>query len=68
VAPDYANAWHNLGVLYDMYLQDLAAAVDHYQRYQQLVGSADEQTSRWIADLQRRIGDAPKTANETETL
>ena len=69
VAPDYPNAWYNLGVLYDLYLRDLSAAVDHYQRYQDLTTAApDAGVDRWIADLQRRIGDAPKTANATEAL
>lgn len=69
VAPDYPNAWYNLGVLYDLYLRDLTAAVDHYQRYQDLTETApDAGVDRWIADLQRRIGDAPKTANATEAL
>ncbi len=75
VNPDYPNAWYNLGVLYDLYLQDLDAAVNHYQRYHDLAAAADFATEtetagvqRWIADLQRRIGDAPKTANATETL
>ncbi len=75
VNPDYPNAWYNLGVLYDLYLQDLDAAVNHYQRYYDLAAAADSAgetetagVQRWIADLQRRIGDAPKTANATETL
>lgn len=72
VAPDYANAWYNLGVLYDLYLQDWSAAVGHYQRYQDLSATADAAegagVQRWIADLQRRIGDEPKTASATETM
>ena len=75
VDPEYANAWYNLGVLYDLYLQDLDAAVNHYQRYHDLAASADfaseSETAgvqRWITDLQRRISTAPKTASATETL
>ena len=75
IDPDYANAWYNLGVLYDLYLRDLTAALDHYQRYQDLVSAPefageveDGRVQNWIADLQRRIGDAPKTANATETM
>ena len=34
--PDYLNAWYNLGVLYDIYMQDLPAALEAYQRYQEL--------------------------------
>ncbi len=70
VAPAYPNAWHNLGVLYDIYLGDLEAAVAHYQRYQELTGAdaPGADTARWIADLQRRIDAAQKTANATEDL
>lgn len=72
VAPDYANAWYNLGVLYDLYLQDMSAAVGHYQRYQDLsatnAAAADAGVQRWIVDLQRRIGAEPKTASATETM
>ena len=59
--PDYAYAWYNLGVLYDLYLQDLPAALEHYQAYQGLGGS-DVTVARWIADLKIRIGDPPQTA------
>ena len=56
--PDYANAWYNLGVLNDLYLHDLPAALQNYQAYQSLTGSidGDPAVARWIADLERRIG------------
>jgi len=62
--PDYAYAWYNLGVLYDLYLQNLPAALEHYQAYQDLNDSADGDVTvaRWIADLKSRIGDPPQTA------
>lgn len=64
VHPEYAYAWYNLGVLYDLYLQDLPAALEHYQRYQDLSGSAgrDETVARWIADIENRLGSPPQTA------
>jgi hypothetical protein len=34
--PEYLNAWYNLGVLYDIYMQDLPAALAAYKRYQEL--------------------------------
>jgi tetratricopeptide (TPR) repeat protein len=64
-SPDYALAHYNLGVLNDLYLQRLDAALEHYERYQELAGE-DEQVSKWIADLKRRIGAAERTANVTE--
>lgn len=62
--PDYAYAWYNLGVLYDLYLQDLRAALLHYQTYQNLTRSTDGDVTveRWIVDLQNRIGAPPQTA------
>lgn len=64
-SPEYALAHYNLGVLNDLYMQRLGAAVDHYERYQQLAGE-DEQVAKWIADLKRRIGVEQRTANVTE--
>jgi tetratricopeptide (TPR) repeat protein len=49
--PDYALAHYNLGVLNDL--------------YQQLAGE-DQQVSKWIADLKRRISAGQRTANVTE--
>ncbi len=61
--PEYSFAWHNLGVLYDLYLGDLPNALEHYERYQLLtVNQEGQQVDRWIADLQRRIGEPPRTA------
>jgi len=63
--PDYALAHYNLGVLNDLYFQRLDAALQHYERYQELEGE-DEQVSKWIADLTRRISASQRTANVTE--
>jgi len=63
--PDYALAHYNLGVLNDLYLQRLDVALTHYERYQELTGE-DEQVTKWIADLKRRIGTEPRAANVTE--
>ena len=66
--PQYAYAWYNLGVLYDLYLQDLPAALDHYKRYQQLSDAADQDlmVNRWIADLERRVGTPAQAAQARE--
>ncbi len=63
--PDYALAHYNLGVLNELYLQRLDLALQHFERYQEL-GGDDEQVSKWIADLKRRLGDTQRTANVTE--
>ena len=62
--PEYPYAWYNLGVLYDLYLQDLPAALEHYQAYQRLEGGGDGDATvaLWIADLETRIGSHPQTA------
>jgi len=65
VSPDYALAHYNLGVLNDLYLQRLGAALQHYERYQEIAGE-DKQVNIWIADLKRRIGSTQTSANVTE--
>ena len=64
-SPDYALAHYNLGVLNDLYLQRLDVALRHYERYQDIAGE-DNQVTKWIADLRRRIGATQRTANVTE--
>jgi tetratricopeptide (TPR) repeat protein len=56
--PDYANAHLNLGILLDLYLQDLPKALEQYESYQKLTGGSDEKVSKWIVDIKRRIADS----------
>ncbi len=65
VQPDYPLAHYNLGVLNELYLQRLETALQHFERYQELVGE-DKQVGRWITDLQRRVAANQRTANVTE--
>ncbi|MEM6513215.1 MAG: tetratricopeptide repeat protein [Pseudomonadota bacterium] len=65
VQPDYPLAHYNLGVLNELYLQRLDMALQHFERYQELVGE-DKQVGRWITDLQRRVAASQRTANVTE--
>ena len=62
VSPDYALAHYNLGVLNELYLQRLDAALRHFETYQSLVGE-DKQVERWINDLKRRGAVSQQTAN-----
>jgi len=52
--PNYAYAHLNIGILYDLYLQDTAKAMQHYQRYRELMPSEAGTVTKWIADLQQR--------------
>ena len=58
---DYALAHYNLGVLNELYLQRLDVALQHYERYQELVDD-DKQVEKWIADLRRRVAAIQRTA------
>ena len=55
-AYENASAHLNLGILNDIYLQNLETALQHYQRYQALTGETDQQVAKWIVDLERRVG------------
>lgn len=51
----YASAHLNLGILFDIYLQDLERALQQYQKYQALVSQEDSTVKGWIVDIQRRL-------------
>lgn len=60
VEPNYVYAHLNLGILYDIYLAKPAKALQHYQRYQELLPTEDKQVSKWIIDLKQRSPSASK--------
>ena len=64
-SPDYALAHYNLGVLNELYLQRLDAALQHFERYYEIVGE-DPQVEKWITDLRRRVAANQRTANVAE--
>ena len=57
--PMYARAHFNLGVLAELYMQDLALALHHFRSYQTLQKHADQTVANWIVDLERRVPDQP---------
>jgi tetratricopeptide (TPR) repeat protein len=67
--PDYAAAYYNLAVLYELYLPRPEFALQNYERYLQL-GSGDGASAdveKWVADLRRRVGTTAKTASTEVT-
>ena len=56
--PKYARAHFNLGVLAELYQQDLPLALKHFRQYQALQRQLDQSVANWVADLERRVPDA----------
>jgi tetratricopeptide (TPR) repeat protein len=52
--PDYLPVIRNLGILCDIYLNDLDCALDQYEKYQKLK-PGDKDVKNWIADLKGRM-------------
>jgi tetratricopeptide (TPR) repeat protein len=59
---DYALPHLNLGILFDLYLQDLELALQQYQKYLALITEEDSQVSGWIVDIKRRLKTTTPTA------
>jgi tetratricopeptide (TPR) repeat protein len=53
---NYAKAHFNLGILADLYLQDLELALRHYETYQTLQRKPDPAVTNWVNDLRNRLG------------
>jgi tetratricopeptide (TPR) repeat protein len=66
--PDYAAAYYNLAVLYEIYLPRPELALQNYERYLQLGGAegVSPDVEKWVADLRRRVGTTAKTARAEE--
>ena len=61
-SPGYATPERNFGILLDLYLNEPAAALPHYERYQQLTGDTDPDAGPWLVELRTRLGQVQRTA------
>jgi len=60
--PASADAECNVAILFDLYLDDPATALPHYERYQALTAEADARVGAWVAELRNRIALVQRTA------
>lgn len=56
---DFPEAHLNLGLLYDIYLNDSLQGQQHLEAYQFLTQSKDEKAQKWLDEIQSRTGIAP---------
>jgi tetratricopeptide (TPR) repeat protein len=61
--PNYAPAHLNLGVLYDLYLQEPQKALEQFERYIEISGE-NKQVSGWVIELRKRVGAPPPAAKK----
>jgi tetratricopeptide (TPR) repeat protein len=60
--PNYANAYLNLGVLFDLYLQQPQKALDAFEKYLELTAAPDKKVLSWVSELKARLGTQQRSA------
>jgi len=58
--PNFAAAYYNLGVLYDLYLNQPSDALRNYREYEKRAGR-NQNVDVWIQDLEQRTGAGRET-------
>lgn len=54
---EYPSAHYNLALVYDIYLQDIQKAIDHYETYQTLLDTPDKKVTEWINHLKGSLNE-----------
>ncbi|VAX01463.1 hypothetical protein MNBD_GAMMA22-1965 [hydrothermal vent metagenome] len=55
ISPNYADAHLNIAILFDIYLQSLLDAKQHYLKYLKYTSDDNKQVELWLQDLETRI-------------
>ena len=53
--PGFAEAYLNMGIVFELYLGERAKALQHYELYQGFQAQPDRQIQGWIMDLTRQL-------------
>lgn len=56
IDPEHAHSHYNLALLYDIFYQDIRAALPHYQRYLALIDEEDRETTSWVRQIENSLG------------
>ena len=69
VEPGFAAAYYNLAIIYELYIPRPELALQNYEQYLQLGGTAGEgqDVQKWVAELRRRVGATPTAARAEGT-